>query len=75
MHSLRDVLKKSEETRVAIGHFNISDLVLLKEVFPAGSSTCQFWSVYRKASVNLWEPLKLRHWCEVCERNSTSPYF
>jgi len=22
MHSLRDVLKKSEETRVAIGHFN-----------------------------------------------------
>ncbi len=36
MHSLRDVLKKSEETRVAIGHFNISDLVLLKAVFAAG---------------------------------------
>jgi fructose-bisphosphate aldolase, class II len=36
MHSLRDLLKKSEETRVAIGHFNISDLVLLKAVFAAG---------------------------------------
>src|SRR5271170_8098908 len=36
MHSLRDLLKNSEETRVAIGHFNISDLVLLKAVFAAG---------------------------------------
>jgi fructose-bisphosphate aldolase, class II len=36
MDSLRDVLKKSEETLVAIGHFNISDLVLLKAVFAAG---------------------------------------
>jgi fructose-bisphosphate aldolase, class II len=35
MHSLRDILKRSQETRVAIGHFNISDLVLLKAVFAA----------------------------------------
>src|SRR5271170_5573718 len=35
MHSLRDLLKKSQETRVAIGHFNIADLVLLKAVFAA----------------------------------------
>jgi fructose-bisphosphate aldolase class II len=35
MHSLRDLLKESQKTRVAIGHFNISDLVLLKAVFTA----------------------------------------
>ncbi|MGC1416180.1 MAG: class II fructose-bisphosphate aldolase [Candidatus Acidiferrum sp.] len=35
MHSLRDLLKKSQESGVAIGHFNISDLVLLKAVFTA----------------------------------------
>jgi fructose-bisphosphate aldolase, class II len=33
--SLRDLLKKSQETGVAIGHFNICDLVLLKAVFGA----------------------------------------
>jgi fructose-bisphosphate aldolase, class II len=33
MHSLRDLLKEAQETRVGIGHFNISDLVLLKAVF------------------------------------------
>jgi fructose-bisphosphate aldolase, class II len=35
MHSLRDLLQKSQKTGVAIGHFNISDLVLLKAVFAA----------------------------------------
>ncbi len=35
MHSLREFLKKSQENRVAIGHFNVSDLVLLKAVFAA----------------------------------------
>jgi fructose-bisphosphate aldolase, class II len=35
MQSLRELLKKSQEDRVAIGHFNISDLVLLKAVFTA----------------------------------------
>ena len=33
MHQLRDVLKKAQEYGLAIGHFNISDLVLLKAVF------------------------------------------
>jgi fructose-bisphosphate aldolase, class II len=32
---LRDVLKHAEENRIAIGHFNIADLVLLKAVFAA----------------------------------------
>jgi ketose-bisphosphate aldolase len=35
MHSLRELLKESQENRVAIGHFNVSDLVLLKAVFAA----------------------------------------
>jgi fructose-bisphosphate aldolase, class II len=35
MHSLRDALQKSQETGVAIGHFNVSDLVLLKAVCAA----------------------------------------
>jgi fructose-bisphosphate aldolase class II len=35
MQILRDVLKQAEENRVAIGHFNVADLVLLKAVFAA----------------------------------------
>jgi fructose-bisphosphate aldolase, class II len=35
MNSLRELLKKSQEDRVAIGHFNVADLVLLKAVFAA----------------------------------------
>src|SRR5262245_9592583 len=33
MHVLRDVLKQTQKNGVAIGHFNIADLVLLKAVF------------------------------------------
>src|ERR1700721_2203121 len=33
MHSLRDLLQEAKQTGKAIGHFNISDLVLLKAVF------------------------------------------
>ena len=35
MHALRDTLQEAEETRIAIGHFNVADLVLLKAVFAA----------------------------------------
>jgi fructose-bisphosphate aldolase, class II len=33
MHVLRDVLEQTQKNGVAIGHFNIADLVLLKAVF------------------------------------------
>jgi len=33
MHVLRDVLEQSQKDGVAIGHFNIADMVLLKAVF------------------------------------------
>jgi fructose-bisphosphate aldolase, class II len=35
MSQLRDALSQARENRVAIGHFNIADLVLLKAVFSA----------------------------------------
>jgi len=35
MHSLRNLLQEAQENGVAIGHFNISDLVLLKAAFTA----------------------------------------
>src|SRR5271169_6384143 len=35
MNSLRKKLQKAQETSKAIGHFNVSDLVLLKAVFAA----------------------------------------
>ena len=37
MHNLRDVLERAQARGVAVGHFNISDLVLLKAVFAAAS--------------------------------------
>jgi fructose-bisphosphate aldolase class II len=35
MQNLRDALEQSQKNRVAIGHFNIADLVLLKAVVAA----------------------------------------
>src|SRR4029077_15448063 len=35
MQSLRDLLQEAQQGGLAIGHFNISDLVLLKAVFAA----------------------------------------
>ncbi len=35
MHSLRDLLQETQQSGRAIGHFNISDLILLKAVFAA----------------------------------------
>src|SRR5262245_42616429 len=35
MHSLREVLAKAQAEGVAVGHFNVADLVLLKAVFAA----------------------------------------
>jgi fructose-bisphosphate aldolase, class II len=38
MQTLEKVLQQAQQSGVAIGHFNISDLVLLKAVFAAGKS-------------------------------------
>ncbi len=35
MHALREILEQAEKKGVAIGHFNVADLVLLKAVFAA----------------------------------------
>jgi fructose/tagatose bisphosphate aldolase len=33
MHSLRNVLEQAQKNAVAVGHFNVAHLVLLKAVF------------------------------------------
>ena len=33
MHRLREILAETQESGVAVGHFNVADLVLLKAVF------------------------------------------
>ncbi len=38
MHGLLEILKQAESDHVAVGHFNISDLVLLKAVFGAAQA-------------------------------------
>jgi len=35
MESLRNVLEQAETNHMAIGHFNVSDLVMLKAIFQA----------------------------------------
>jgi len=35
MQTLREVLNQADKRRIAVGHFNVSDLVLLKPVFEA----------------------------------------
>ena len=35
MHSLRNVLDQAQKNGVAVGHFNVADLVLLKAIFAA----------------------------------------
>lgn len=35
MHSLKEILDQARQKHVAVGHFNVSDLVLLKAVFAA----------------------------------------
>lgn len=35
MHALRDVLEQAQKNGVAVGHFNVADLVMLKAVFAA----------------------------------------
>lgn len=35
MNTLREILAQADETAIAIGHFNVADLVLLKAVFTA----------------------------------------
>ena len=60
MQRLRDALRKAQDERAAIGHFNIADLVLLKAVFAAARaersslSRCVQWRtrVYRYSSAN-----------------------
>ncbi|HYR85156.1 MAG TPA: class II fructose-bisphosphate aldolase [Terriglobia bacterium] len=60
MRELRDVLEQTQKNGVAVGHFNIADLVLLKAVF----ASAQELKVPVLVGVS-----------EVCARNSISRFF
>ena len=55
MHSLRDALERAQKNGVAIGHFNVADLTLLKAVFTSSQelNVPWCWSASLKASASL----------------------
>jgi hypothetical protein len=63
MHSLPELLKKSQENRVAIGHFNVSDFVVLKA--PPAEKTQRVavsWQpLARQVSDNVWIEISAGH--------------
>src|SRR5262252_1426574 len=78
MLGLSDALKQAQKNKVAIGHFNIADLVLLKAVFESGQELkvpvlgkVGFLSgVCPRASASSWASGKSPRWCEACGRNT-----
>ena len=61
MVTLYGVLKQAETEGVAIGHFNVSDLVTLKAEYP-------------KANGNSWAFGKSPRWSRAYARNTISPF-
>jgi len=65
MRCLQDFLQETQQSGVAIGHFNVSDLVLLKAVFAAARElNVPVLVGLSKASVSSWALVRLRLWCE-----------
>jgi len=62
METLRNVLVQTQQHGVAIGHFNISDLVLLKAVVAAARELDVPVIVSLRASAILWEFARSRLW-------------
>ncbi len=48
MRELRDVLEQTQKNGVAVGHFNIADLVLLKAVFASALTTGQGFAMRQR---------------------------
>lgn len=71
MKSLRDIIQDAESRKVAIGHFNISDLIALKAIFEAarelgvpvmiGTSESEAGFLDRKEAVALIKTLREEH--------------
>ena len=74
MRELRDVLEQTQKNGVAVGHFNIADLVLLKAVF-ASAQELKVPVLVGVSEGEREECVRLRLWCEVCARNSISRFF
>jgi fructose/tagatose bisphosphate aldolase len=63
MLGLHGVLAQTQERGVALGHFNVSDLVLLKAVSEAAAnSRFRYWLVRRKESGSSSGSISLLLW-------------
>jgi hypothetical protein len=73
MQSLRDALAQCERDGVAIGHFNVSDWVLLKAVSASGQELGVLEPGFGRLN-GLRQGMgmigELRPWCAACERNA-----
>ena len=69
MITLHEVLKQAETEGIAIGHFNVSDLVTLKAVFESASDQ----NVPVVVGVSEGDG-KLPRWSRAYARNTISPF-
>jgi len=61
MKTLHDVLCEAQKNKVAVGHFNVSDLAGLKAVFESARQLSVPVIVgFPRVSVPLWECARLR---------------
>jgi fructose/tagatose bisphosphate aldolase len=67
MIALRDVLTQSERDGVALGHFNVANLVMLKAVLTAASE--MHVPVLPKENESSWELANLPFCSRVCAKN------
>jgi fructose/tagatose bisphosphate aldolase len=75
MQLLRDILEHAQKNRVAIGHFNVADLVLLKAVFSSAQELNVPVLVGASADERAFMEVKrFVLWCEVFGKNSTSRF-
>jgi hypothetical protein len=72
MQFLRDILEHAQKNRVAIGHSNVADLVTEGSVLlrPGTQRARLGRGVSRRTCVSS----RLRPWCEVFWKNSTSRF-
>jgi fructose/tagatose bisphosphate aldolase len=62
MKTLREVLEEAERSRVAVGHFNISDLIMLKAVVESAQElNAPVLVGFQRVSATSWVCARLRH--------------
>ena len=76
MSTLRDVLQEAGRRRVAVGHFNFSELVVLKAAAEAAGElgVPVVWECQR-VSGNFWECDRRQRWYRACGRKRVENSF